>query len=260
MTMFGAMVEVLRDWRRLGPGFAAGGLRRRFTAAQVPLRVGGHTIWVRGRDSDFATLRQTLRDREYALGNPHFSALLGHRYRAILAAGKRPVIVDAGANVGGASLWFAGEYPLASLVAVEPDPGNLQMLRRNLAPLPHAVVAGAAIGSRAGHVETAPCDHSWSVQTHRADHGIPVITIDDAVSMVDNGELFLVKIDIEGFEDDLFAENTGWLDGVAAVYIEPHDWLLPQSRTSRSFQAAFGQRDFAMLINGENLIYINQRG
>jgi len=73
---------------------------------------------------------------------------------------------------------------------------------------------------------------------------------------VPDGELFQVKVDIEGFEKDLFGSNLDWLDQVDAVFIEPHDWLLPEDRTSRAFQQALAARDFSMLLCGENLIYI----
>jgi hypothetical protein len=48
------------------------------------------------------------------------------------------------------------------------------------------------------------------------------------------------------------------LDDAFAVYIEPHDWMLPGQGSSRSFQAAFGARDFEIFLRGENLIYIRR--
>ena len=68
--------------------------------------------------------------------------------------------------------------------------------------------------------------------------------------------LFLVKIDIEGFEEDLFSKNTEWLMDTKAVIIEPHDWMFPGRYSSQSFQAAIAGEQFELLIRGENLIYI----
>jgi hypothetical protein len=78
----------------------------------------------------------------------------------------------------------------------------------------------------------------------------------EALAMVPNGTLFIAKIDIEGFEGDLFSDNIGWLKDVYAVYIEPHDWLLPGKATSRNFQRAMGDLDFEIYISGENLLYV----
>ena len=45
---------------------------------------------------------------------------------------------------------------------------------------------------------------------------------------------------------------------VLVVFIEPHDWLMPGEGSSRSFQAAFGQRDFEIFVSGENIIYVRR--
>jgi hypothetical protein len=66
----------------------------------------------------------------------------------------------------------------------------------------------------------------------------------------------LVKIDIEGFESDLFTANTDWLAHVSVVMIEPRDWMLPGQYSSLPFQRALAQRSFELLISGENLFYI----
>ena len=40
-------------------------------------------------------------------------------------------IIDAGANTGMASVYFAKWYPHAKIVAIEPDPHNFELLQRN---------------------------------------------------------------------------------------------------------------------------------
>ncbi|WP_342353833.1 hypothetical protein [Methylobacterium dankookense] len=57
-----------------------------------------------------------------------------------------------------------------------------------------------------------------------------------------NASLLLVKIDIEGFESELFASNTEWVDKAFAIIIEIHDDRLPGQHSSRAMQRAlFGQ-------------------
>lgn len=259
MELLGGLIEAARDWRALGASFALAGLRRRVSRGLVPVRIGPWRLWVRGGESDFHALRQTLRDKEYAVGVAAFRDQLDARYRAILRAGGRPVIVDAGANVGGASLWFASLYPEAAVLAVEPDPGNLAILHRNVGAVPNVHVLEAAIGAEPGFVALSGAGAGWATQTRRAQAGLPVITVAQAAASIADGVLFQVKVDIEGFEADLFAANTGWLDAVEAVYLEPHDWLMPGAGTSLSFQQAMARRPFAMLLKGENLIYVAHR-
>jgi methylase of polypeptide subunit release factors len=47
--------------------------------------------------------------------------------------GPAPRIVDCGANVGLATAWFVTRHPGASVVALEPEPDALALLRRNVA-------------------------------------------------------------------------------------------------------------------------------
>lgn len=249
----------VRDIHALGWKFAFGALRQKLTSKPFPLRLGGHDIWCRGGQTDLASFRQTMRESHYRIGVPYFEAQLQDRYRALLAQGVKPVIVDAGANVGASCLWFIEQYPDAAIVAVEPDPGNASILRRNMAPLDQVTVLEAAIGPEPGFVQTGDASVGWAVMTQRSTTGIPMVSVAQAAGHVAGGRLFLVKIDIEGFEGDLFSANVEWLDEVEAVVIEPHDWLLPEQRSSRGFQRELGQRDFAMVLHEGNITYIRDR-
>lgn len=253
--MVQGLTSSLRDLTQLGPRFWFDGLRARFGHGLVPVHVPriGRVV-VRARDSDMTTLRQVVRDTEYGFTSPAFAARAQEMYSAILAQGQVPVILDAGANIGAAALWFKSCWPKAAIVSVEPDPANAALLRQNVAGV--ATVLEAALGGEPGHVATVHSGRSWGVQTERADAGIPIVTVDQAFASVPDGKPFIAKIDIEGFEKDLFAGDCSWLDRVPIVMMEPHDRIWPG--TSRSFQAAFGARDFDMLINGENLIYFRR--
>jgi hypothetical protein len=72
------------------------------------------------------------------------------------------------------------------------------------------------------------------------------------------GEPFIAKVDIEGFEADLFSDNTDWIAKTFVVFIEPHYWMMPERGTSRSFQAAMGREDFEIYLAGEMLTYIRR--
>ena len=95
---------------------------------------------------------QTFRDRQYAIENHDVADRVRRRYEQILAEGKTPVIVDAGANIGASALWFGAEYPRAAIVAIEPEPETVAMLRKNLAGRPNMTILAAAVGARPGHV------------------------------------------------------------------------------------------------------------
>jgi FkbM family methyltransferase len=155
-------------------------------------------------------------------------------------------------------------FPQAQILAIEPDAANAEVCRLNTQSLPNVKVIEAAIGSEPGLVSlNNPSGQAWAVQTTRSRNvGVPVRTITDLLNEVNHAKLFVAKIDIEGFEDDLFYSNTGWVDETEVIIIEPHDWMCPGEGTSFNFQQVLGGRNFELLISGENLIYIrlgNQR-
>lgn len=90
----------------------------------------------------------------------------------------------------------------------------------------------------------------WAVQTVRSDAqegGIRVRTITDLVSGEGpSAQLFIVKVDIEGFEQDRFHTILGWIDDTTAIIVELHDWMHCGKRTSANLQRAIAQREFEL--------------
>jgi hypothetical protein len=70
---------------------------------------------------------------------------------------------------------------------------------------------------------------------------------------MEQGHIDILKLDIEGAEQDLFASNYSWLARVNIVIIELHEKLIPNS--SAAFYSAAS--DFTYLgISGENAIFV----
>jgi FkbM family methyltransferase len=220
-------------------------------------------VTVRRRDTDYETLRQIFVLKQYAVGSSSnaVETAIANRYRDILSSGQTPVIIDAGANIGLAAIWYSRLYPDAVIISIEPDPANFKMLEANTAALPNVQGFYAAVGARPGFVEVSrEAGSSWASATTRSETGsVRIVTIDDVVKSIPGGAALLAKLDIEGFEDDLFSDNLAWLDDVCAVIVEPHDWLHPTKTTSRSLQRAFGERSFGLFLHGENIFYVNDR-
>ena len=210
-------------------------------------------LYFRPADSDLQTFWQTLGAREYDLRQFPQHATVAQAYDRAVERGRTPVIIDAGANIGAASVWFSTAFPAAKIFAVEPDPANAHLCRLNTKGR-NVEVIEAAIGARPGSVSLVPADASWGTQTVRGGD-VPIVTMASLLERAPNADFLIAKIDIEGFESDLFAEETGWLDQVTAVIIEPHDWMLPGQGSSRAFRAAIGP-EFDMLLSGENLIFV----
>lgn len=214
-------------------------------------------VHLRCAQSDASAVRQVFRYLEY---DTDFIEPLGKRirdrYSGILQSGKTPVIVDAGANIGAASLWFAKKYDRSAIVAIEPEPGNFEILKRNTEHLPRIRLIAAAVGSEAGFASVTNESHGWSATTERAAAGVPIMTMGDAFASVPDGVPFIAKVDVEGFESDLFSRNLDWLADVYVVFIEPHDWKSPGEMLSRTFQRAMAAHDFELYIMAGNLVYV----
>lgn len=259
MAVYRALTDAVRDGVALGPGFPMRHLQYLFGSSVCHTHVkGAGPVTLRRGSSDAETFRQVFRRKEYDLSWRGQYPRVMAAYHDLLAAGATPLIVDAGANIGAASIWFARQFPRAQVVAVEPDPQNAALCRANTAHLPNITVVEAAIGARPGRVRlTNPEGEAWAVQTVRTAEaeGVPVRGMAELAPP--GARLFIAKIDIEGFEEELFSANTEWIDEAAVLMIEPHDWLFPERRSSASFQKAMAERDFELLISGENLIYIN---
>jgi FkbM family methyltransferase len=218
---------------------------------------GVGSVHLRVAESDVEVVRQVFRHNAFDVGiGPAIRARIQRRYCEIIENGKNPAIVDAGANIGIATLWFKKKFPAAHVVALEPEPGNLALLRRNVANIPGVFVLDNAIGGTPGFAGVKNTGLGWAATTERVEQGISILTMAEAFCTVPNGAPFIAKVDIEGFESDLFSDNTEWLQEVYVVYIEPHDWMLPGKATSRSFQRAMGELDFEIHISGDNLLYV----
>ncbi len=171
-------------------------------------------------------------------------------------------IMDLGANVGYASALLASRYPSAQIVCVEPEPGNYEQCRQNLAPYGARIDAlqGAvwARCSRLALATGANCDgREWATQVAEArDPEQARVEAWDMPALLDRTgqpHIDILKIDIEGSEAEVFAANTDrWLPRVRNICIELHG-----DRCREVFLNALRDYDYEMLSSGEFTLCIN---
>ena len=192
-------------------------------------------------------------NRDYAVPSAPVRDRLQARMAAIAAQGQVPLIVDAGANIGAASIWFEAHYPLARVLAVEPDPGNCALLRRNGEGRQRIAVIEAAIGGESGRVELGfawrfRCGAHGSQRDRRgADDDGPADRRRAAVRSRSSPRSIS-----KASRPICSRADTGWIDCFDAVMIELHDWMLPGMGSSASFSAKWaggGLRDVPARLN-----------
>lgn len=168
-------------------------------------------------------------------------------------------IVDLGANIGDETVKFAVRHPSARILALEPEPENYALLRKNSAPFGERVIPlQAGIWHRDTNLDVIPgpspegCTvaenpngliRARSLSSVMAEYGIPHIDI--------------LKVDIEGAEYELFAPGSEeWLPKVGAVVMEIADH--ERKGSCQNFFRALERAGFEgdCFICGENLVVI----
>lgn len=163
------------------------------------------------------------------------------------------LFVDVGANFGLHSLLachLVGEQ--GAVLAVEPVPANLRLLRRNLHlngfTQRSRIVAKALVAEPCGELEmTVEPGLSPAATLSASTDGktvlVPTTTLDDCLS----GEVrlpSLVKIDVEGAEHEVLKGARSLLERGPTLLVEVHRFALPHFHSSpeqlRDYLAGFG--------------------
>jgi FkbM family methyltransferase len=135
-------------------------------------------------------------------------------------------VLDLGANIGMATAYFYSCFPGATYYCVEPDPGNMEIMKKNLAGLVppgkiHFLQAAIGKADSKGDLITARYAYNSRVVPGRENGTIDVRSMSSVFSHFHLYQADLVKMDIEGAESDAFSE-TRWLEQVKHIFIECH--------------------------------------
>lgn len=202
---------------------------------------------------DIQIVKHLFLHEGYLIQHPNMNNLVT-RYNKIIEKNRTPLIIDCGSNRGFTINYFLRLFPHSRIIAVEPDNKNVELAKRNNS---HGdiVFLKACIGSESGRATiTDPNQGHWAFRTKVCQQGdLPVITINQLLEESDDLLPLLIKIDIEGFEENLFSCNTEWFDRFPLLIIELHDWMLPGKSTSRPFLSEMGKRNRDFIIHGENV-------
>jgi FkbM family methyltransferase len=230
------------------------------------LSCGGTTrrFYFRGATSDEKVVRRVFQHQEYSLNPLRRASELIEFAKEQEQRGRRPLIVDAGANIGATAVYFVLTFPNSSVVAIEPDRGNYNLLSKNTQGL-RVKAHHAAVCSTKGRARVFdPGEGHWGYRTRALEDGevdagsVPRLTINDLYNAYCSDHFpFIVKVDIEGAERDLFAKATEWVAKTPVVIVELHDWLLPKQGVAQPFLRCISSlnRDFVQM--GENAYSIS---
>ncbi len=205
---------LLREFLLLDYKRRTGGIGKAFSC-RITYRGRSAVVFFTGTMGELLTLVEIFFNDNYA---PQ------HNHATTLFAGRIAHMLDLGANIGLASLWFACVYPDISIDAYEPNPELFPLLEKNLSSFPNIRVFKEAIAGAEGTVSFNKSKYSLesSIFGARNSESISVsaTTLDKAIERL-GGTVDLLKMDIEGAEFDAF-KSSKLLPRVRAITGEAH--------------------------------------
>jgi FkbM family methyltransferase len=223
------------------------GLKRNFSSDDFTVQVPGlsREIGIRKNTSDWNAFKQVFIWKEYE-----------YPVRFVPSA-----ILDAGANVGYASLWFARKFPGAKIISLEPDSSNFEMLKRNTNGYLNIFPVKAGLWSHSCFLKVIATDRGdWGFVTEETKNetkdSVKALGVREIMDLHTWLNIDIVKMDIEGAEKNVFARGAEeWLPKVRMMFIELHDNV--KKGCSKNVFRALLDYDFSVDIVGENLVLIN---
>jgi len=224
------------------------GLRPRRAAYELQVPGRSQSVRLRPYTSDFEVFVHVFVEKAY---------------RHVDVAEPVGSIIDCGANIGLAAFDLLDRFPDAHLVAVEPDAGNFDLLKRNLQSQAHRVTfIRGGIWSGHGYAvrdEVLWRDgREWSFRVRPAgpnEHGeIELISIPTLLERQHWTGVDLVKMDIEGAELEVFQHGSSdWLARTRVLAVELHD-----TECEGAFQTAILPFPFSISRVGELTVATRQ--
>jgi FkbM family methyltransferase len=156
----------------------------------------------RGTPADVGVMHQMFAAEDYGIERLRRGPELRAIYEALANGEGRPLILDAGANIGASVVYFGLVYPRAHIVALEPARNNFEVLQANASGI-DVDARCAAIGAASGQVALVdPGEGEWGYRTVAGAAGerVPVLSAAELVAgkRAQGFEPFIAKIDIEG--------------------------------------------------------------
>lgn len=169
---------------------------------------------LRDNKSDKPIFFQVFYEKQYDLYNVNFPIAFK--------------IIDGGANIGCASVYFSIRFPNAEILAIEPEVNNFKLLEKNTHSYENIQCVQAGIWNKNEELsitnpEAGAAEYMFA-NNSTSDYIIKGMTISSLLALKNWNDVDIVKLDIEGAEKEVFsADDISWLKKVKLLIIELHD-------------------------------------
>ncbi len=143
------------------------------------------------------------------------------------------VIIDAGGNIGLTSIFFATKFPHAKIYSVEPCNSNFSLFLENAKGYPAIIPIHSALWNKDTSLKIIDKNEShWAFAVTECStsdpHAFKAVSLNSLMKKYNMEYIDVLKLDIEGAERELFAENYDyWITRTRCILLELHDWLKP---------------------------------
>jgi FkbM family methyltransferase len=169
----------------------------------------------------------------------------GHEYPIVFPDVFHPqTIVDIGAHVGSAALWFRYAYPQARIYCFEPNPVSFELLQRNVAGEPGIEILQIALGASdarmplfSGAYSTLQASLIANEENQRAGTIVEVRSVKTALDEMNIACISVLKVDTEGMELPILRGLGANLWKIEVIYLEYHS-----ERDRRELDQLLGDR------------------
>ena len=183
------------------------------------------------------------------------------------AVGNFQTVIDLGANIGLASLYFAYNSPTCRVLSVEPNCETYELLVRNVLKLNRSgrcqTLKAAVWGAhqRLTFNQKAPADRYSIFAVRVASANEPSVvegyTMTELLDYSGFDRVDLLKVDIEGAERELFStQDLSWLARVGAIAIEFHE----DSRNASGFDDKMTRNGFEICSENHHTVLARKPG
>jgi FkbM family methyltransferase len=153
----------------------------------------------------------------------------GNTYKPVPSVRDVRLVVDIGANIGAAAIFFHTQYPGARIVAIEPSSAAFDLLARNTAQFPAIQTHRTALYDRkarmplhVGNMDSITNSFGNSVL---AGSRSELLELEEARAFFEREGLTradILKLDTEGCEWPILTSLQPWLGNFRVIYLEYH--------------------------------------
>lgn len=185
-----------------------------------------------------------------------YDVFIKEQYSCVADLKEPKLILDCGANVGYTSIYLLKKYPNVHVIAIEPDLDNFKICQKNLSCYGERVslIRSGVWSHQTGLVVECKAlgkNEEWSIQVKeaKADRKPDIYATDISTLLKESNfdSIDLLKIDVEGSESEIFANNyESWLSEVRNIAIQLHG-----KQCEQTFFQALSKYNYQLLQSGE---------